>query len=67
MNALENLLVLIGWLIFLELQDRGANNINLVTGTPYIPHIIKALDMAKKKGLVIPIIYNSSGYESVLL
>lgn len=51
--------------IFLELQDRGANNINLVTGTPYIPHIVKALDMAKKKGLVIPIIYNSSGYESV--
>lgn len=51
--------------IFLELQDKGANNINLVTGTPYIPHIVKALDMAKKKGLVIPVIYNSSGYESV--
>lgn len=52
--------------IFLELQDKGADNINLVTGTPYIPHIVKALDMAKKKGLVIPIIYNSSGYESVV-
>lgn len=51
--------------IFLELQKRGANNINLVTGTPYIPHIIKALDIAKKKGLKIPIIYNSSGYESI--
>lgn len=51
--------------IFLELQDKGAHNINLVTGAPYIPHIKKALIDAKSRGLNIPIIYNSSGYESV--
>lgn len=51
--------------IFIELQDKGANNINLVTGAPYIPHIVKAIVDSKKKGLTIPILYNSSGYESV--
>ena len=49
--------------IFLELQDKGANNINLVTPTHYVPHIIKALDAVK--GLDIPIVYNCGGYESV--
>ena len=49
--------------IFLELQDKGANNINLVTPTHYVPHIIKALDTVK--GLDIPIVYNCGGYESV--
>ena len=47
--------------IFLELQDKGANNINLVTPTHYVPHIIKALDAVK--GLDIPIVYNCGGYE----
>ena len=51
--------------IFLELQDKGALNINLVTGAHYIPHIIHALDRAKKQGLRIPVVYNSSGYERV--
>jgi len=51
--------------IFLELQDKGAHNINLVTGAPYISHITEALVSAKSNGLNIPIIYNSSGYESV--
>ena len=51
--------------IFLELQSKGAHNINLVTGAPYIPHIRAALIMAKSQGLNIPIIYNSSGYENV--
>ena len=51
--------------IFLELQDKGALNINLVTGAHYIPHIIHALDRAKKQGLRIPVLYNSSGYERV--
>lgn len=51
--------------IFLELQAKGAHNINLVTGAPYIPHIREALLSAKSKGLILPIIYNSSGYESV--
>ena len=51
--------------IFLELQDKGANNINLVTGAPYVPFIVKALKVSKTKGLAIPILYNSSGYESI--
>lgn len=48
---------------FLKLQKRGANNINLVTGCIYVPQIIEALKLAKRQGLNIPIIYNSSGYE----
>ena len=51
--------------IFLELQEKGANNINLVTGTHYIPQISEALRMAKAEGLRIPIVYNTSGYEKV--
>ena len=49
--------------IFLELQSKGANNINLVTGTHYIPQIAEALQFAKAKGLMIPIVYNTGGYE----
>jgi putative pyruvate formate lyase activating enzyme len=51
--------------IFMELQLRGAHNINLVTPTHFIPQIKEALDTAKSKGLNIPIVYNSSGYELV--
>lgn len=51
--------------ICLELQDKGASNINLVTGTMYVPMIIEGLYMAKSKGLSIPVVYNSSGYECV--
>lgn len=51
--------------ICLELQDRGATNINLVTPTHYVPLIIEGIKLAKKNGLVIPIVYNSSGYENV--
>lgn len=51
--------------IFLEQQDRGANNINLVTPTHYAPHIIRALDMVRGKLLKIPVLYNCGGYESV--
>lgn len=51
--------------IFLELQSKCANNINLVTPTHYIPHIIEAITKARKNGLVLPIVYNSSGYEKV--
>lgn len=51
--------------ICLELQDRGATNINLVTPTHFVPLIIDGIRLAKKKGLKIPIVYNSSGYESV--
>jgi len=51
--------------IFIELQDKNALNINLVTPTHYVPQIIEAIKKAKKKGLVIPIIYNTSSYENV--
>lgn len=50
--------------IFLELQDNGANNINLVTPTHYTYQILKALDKAKIK-LDIPVVMNCGGYESV--
>lgn len=49
--------------IFLELQDQGAANINLVTPTHYVPQIIEALKMARGNGLELPVIYNTSGYE----
>lgn len=51
--------------IFLELQDRGALNINLVTPTHYVPFIKDAIIIAKDKGLNIPIVYNTSSYEKV--
>lgn len=51
--------------IFLELQEQNANNINLVTPTHYVPQIVEALDLAKRQGLSIPIVYNTGGYESV--
>ena len=50
--------------IFLRLQDMGADNIDLVTPTHFVPNIIKALDMIKHK-LSIPVVYNCGGYESV--
>lgn len=51
--------------IFLSQQSKGANNINLVTPTMYVPQIILAIKKAKERGLYIPIVYNSSGYESI--
>ena len=51
--------------IYLALQNQGANNINLVTGTHYIPQIVESVTIARKNGLNIPIIYNTSGYETV--
>lgn len=51
--------------IFIEQQKNGANNINLVTAIPYVPHIIEAIKIAKEKGLHIPILYNTSGYEDI--
>ena len=49
--------------IFLELQEKAALNINLVTPTHFIPQIIKALEIARNGGLHIPVVYNTSGYE----
>lgn len=51
--------------IFLELQGKGANNINLVTAGQYAPHIIWAVERAREQGLKIPIVYNTSSYENV--
>lgn len=51
--------------IFLELQDKKAHNINLVTPTHYVPKIVHALQSAKDNGLTIPVVYNTSGYEKV--
>lgn len=51
--------------IFLELQDKNVNNINLVSPTPYVPQIIKALDIAKTNDLKIPVVYNTNSYENV--
>ena len=51
--------------IFLELQEKGAANINLVTPTHYTPEIVCAVKCAKERGLELPIVYNCSGYESV--
>ena len=49
--------------VFLELQGKGAANINLVTPTHYTPEIITAVRQARELGLWIPIVYNCSGYE----
>lgn len=49
--------------IFLELQEKGAHNLNLVTPTHFVPQIICALKASKKQGLSIPVIYNTSAYE----
>lgn len=51
--------------MMLSLQKTGCHNINVVTPTHYSPHIVKALDVAAKKGLNIPLVYNTSGYERV--
>ncbi len=49
--------------IFLDLQDQGAANLNLVTGVHFVPQIIEALDLAREQGLSLPVVYNSGGYE----
>ncbi len=51
--------------IFIKQQERGVENINLVTPTSYVPQIIEAIKIAKKNGLNIPIVYNTNGYENV--
>lgn len=50
---------------FLKLQEQGAHNINLVTATHYVPSVAQALEYARANGLVIPVVYNTSGYETV--
>jgi putative pyruvate formate lyase activating enzyme len=50
--------------MMLELQSLGCHNINFVTPTHYVPQILEALPAAIEKGLRIPLVYNSSGYDS---
>lgn len=51
--------------IFLELQEKGAANINLVTPTHYVPSILPAIDRARAAGLLLPIVYNTGNYETL--
>lgn len=51
--------------IMISLQKQGCHNINLVTPTHVIAQIVKALPLAIDKGLVLPLVYNSSGYDSL--
>lgn len=51
--------------IFLELQDKGAANINLVTAGHFLPQVCLALEKARNSGLTIPIVYNTSSYEEI--
>ena len=51
--------------IFLELMEKGANNINLVTPGHFAPQIIRALERAKNQGMKLPVVYNTSSYENV--
>lgn len=51
--------------IFLKQQEKDVENINLVTPTSYVPQIIEALKIAKSKGLKLPIVYNTNGYENI--
>ena len=49
--------------MMLTVERRGAHNVNLVTGTHFLPHIVEAILAARRKGLRVPIVYNVSGYE----
>lgn len=51
--------------IFLELQEKHANNINLVTAGHFVPQVIYSLERARQQGLTIPVVYNTGGYETV--
>lgn len=50
--------------IFLELEAQGAHNINLVTGSHYAPQLVRPLRLAREQGLAVPVVWNSSGYET---
>ena len=49
----------------LYLQDAGCHNLNLVTPTHFVPQVLKALGIARERGFSLPIVYNTSGYDSV--
>jgi len=49
----------------LWLQEKGCHNLNLVTPTHFMPQILKALGIARERGFMLPIVYNTSGYDSL--
>ncbi len=49
---------------YLDLQAKGAHNINLVSPTHYLPSVIESVKLAKEKGLTLPVVYNTGGYET---
>lgn len=51
--------------MMLELQERGCHNINFVTPTHQVPQILRALLHARERGMVLPVVYNCGGYESI--
>lgn len=51
--------------IYLSLQNQGAHNVNLVTAAPHVPIVAESIRVARENGLSVPIVYNTSGYESV--
>ncbi len=51
--------------MMLQLQTRGCVNINFVTPTHVVPHIIESVLLARERGLTIPVVYNCGGYESI--
>ena len=51
--------------VFLSLQEQGAHNLNLVTASHFLPSVREALLLAREKGLRLPVVYNTSGYETV--
>jgi putative pyruvate formate lyase activating enzyme len=51
--------------IYEELAEQGAHNINLVTPTQYVPQIVHACTLARARGMTLPVIYNTSGYETL--
>ena len=51
--------------MMVSLQNQGCHNINLVTPTPQVPQIVKSLQIAIEKGLKIPLVYNTSSYDSL--
>jgi putative pyruvate formate lyase activating enzyme len=51
--------------IMLSIQDRGCHNINLVSPSHVVPHILEALELAASNGLYLPLVYNSGGYDSL--
>jgi putative pyruvate formate lyase activating enzyme len=51
--------------IFIDLQDRGCHNINWVSPSHQVPQLVRALEVAARRGLELPIVYNTNGYDSV--